>query len=458
MVRDLTVGRPGKVLLQYTLPLFGSIIFQQLYNLADSLVAGRYIGTDALAAVGNAYEVTLLYIAFAFGCNIGASVITAKFFGMKDHKSLRTTVYTALIASGVIGAVLTVLGLLLSSDLLHLIQTHADIFDDCLEYLNIYIAGFLFVLAYNIATGIFSAMGDSKTPFYFLAASSVSNVFMDILFVKEFRMGVAGVAWATFLCQGVSAVAAMAAMLLRLRKLGGEGAVLFSWRILGQIARVAVPSILQQGFISVGNIIIQGLINSFGTAATGGYAAAVKLNNMAITSVTAMGNGMSNYAAQNAGADKPRRIQQGLRSCIGLTWILCLLFMGLFLGFTDPLVRIFITDGNQTAAGIGCDFLRTVSPFYIVISCKLIMDGVLRGTGKMMRFMISTLADLTLRVTLAAVLSVSLGLMGIWMAWPVGWALATVLSSLLYLQVSRKKFSLPGWGDSEGEAAERTAR
>ena len=215
---------------------------------------------------------------------------------------------------------------------------------------------------------------------------------------------------------------------------------------------------LQQDFISLGNIIIQGLINSFGTAATGGYAAAVKLNNMAITSVTAMGNGMSNYAAQNAGADKPRRIQQGLRSCIGLTWILCLLFMGFFLGFTDPLVRIFITDGNQTAAGIGCDFLRTVSPFYIVISCKLIMDGVLRGTGKMMRFMISTLADLTLRVTLAAVLSVSLGLMGIWMAWPVGWALATVLSSLLYLQVSRKKFSLPGWGDSEGEAAERTAR
>lgn len=223
MERDLTVGKPITAILKYTLPLFGSIIFQQLYNIADSLVAGRYIGTDALAAVGNGYEITLLFIAVAFGCNIGTSVITARYFGKKDIRGVKTTVSTAIIVSTVIAVILTALGLGLTKPLLNLIKTDPVIFTDSYEYLMIYLGGYIFLLSYNIATGIFSALGDSLTPFLFLAASSVTNVIVDIVFVKTLHMGVKGVAWATFLCQGVSAILALAFMFVRLRKLPHEG-------------------------------------------------------------------------------------------------------------------------------------------------------------------------------------------------------------------------------------------
>lgn len=204
MNRDLTCGKPGTVLRNFCIPLFGSIIFQQLYNIADSLVAGKFIGENALAAVGNSYEVTLIFIAFAFGANIGCSVVISRFFGAKDYKSVKTAVYTTFIAGGILCAVLMILGLLFNSAMLELIHTSAEIFADSYLYLKIYIWGLPFLFFYNIATGIFSALGDSKTPFIFLAISSSANIAVDILFVKSFGMGVAGVAWATFLCQGIS--------------------------------------------------------------------------------------------------------------------------------------------------------------------------------------------------------------------------------------------------------------
>ena len=195
---------------------------------------------------------------------------------------------------------------------LELIRTPAEIYADSKLYLDIYILGVPFLLLYNVATGIFSALGDSRTPFWFLAASSLSNIFMDIFFVTAFRMGVAGVAWATFLCQGASCVLAVWVVFRRLRGLSPEQkGRAFSWPMLGRLARVAVPSMLQQGCISVGNIIIQGVINGFGTAVVAGYAAAIKLNNLVTTSFTTLGNGMSNFTAQNLGAEKPRRIRKG---------------------------------------------------------------------------------------------------------------------------------------------------
>lgn len=443
MIKDLTQGAPGKVLLRYSLPLFGSIIFQQLYNIADSFVAGRYIGTAALSAVGNAYELTLVYIAFAFGCNIGTSVVVARQFGCRDYRAVKTSVNTSLVASGVIGALLTALGLALAPLLLRLIQTPQEIFADSLEYLVIYVGGFLFVLFYNIATGVFSALGDSRTPFLFLAVSSVSNVFVDILFVREFHMGVAGVAWATFLCQGVSGVAALLLMLRRVRSIhSDEPARAFDWRALGQLARVAGPSILQQGFISVGNILVQSIINGFGIAATGGYAAAVKLNNMVVTSITALGNGMSNYTAQNAGAQRTDRIRQGYRSGIVLGCGMAVLFTALFLAFGGVFVGLFITDGNQEAAEIGRQFLRIVAPFYCVVATKLITDGVLRGANRMWMFMLATLTDLVIRVVCSALFSKPLGITGVWLSWPVGWVIGTALSVGLYWCAKKKNFRL----------------
>ncbi len=204
MNKDLTQGNPQKILWAFCLPMFGSIVFQQLYNIADSFVAGKFIGENALAAVGNSYNITLIFIAFAFGCNIGCSVIVSQLFGAKDYKAIKTAVYTTLIASGVLCGVLMVMGLLSCNTLLWLMKTQPEIMADSALYLRIYIWGLPFLFFYNIATGIFSAMGDSKTPFLFLAASSSANILVDILFVKSFTMGIAGVAWATFLCQGVS--------------------------------------------------------------------------------------------------------------------------------------------------------------------------------------------------------------------------------------------------------------
>ncbi len=325
MNQDLTVGRPDRVLWSYCLPLFGSILFQQLYNIADSLVAGKFIGENALASVGNSYEITLIFLAFAFGCNMGCSVLVAQFFGGKQYSRLRCAVHTALISSGVLCALLMGLGLLGSRWLLELINTPSELMADSLLYLEIYIWSLPFVFFYNIATGIFSALGDSRTPFLFLAVSSLSNVGMDILFVTAFQMGVAGVAWATFLCQGVSCVLAVTVVFRRLHQLPAEGkAGWFSFQMLKKLAVIAIPSTLQQSFISVGNIIIQSVINSFGSGVMAGYSAAVKLNNMVVTSFTTLGNGISNYTAQNLGAGKLERIRSGFRAGIKLVWLICI--------------------------------------------------------------------------------------------------------------------------------------
>ena len=322
MMNDLTVGKPEAVLWKFCMPLFGSIVFQQLYNIADSFVAGKFIGENALAAVGNSYEITLIFIAFAFGCNMGCSVIVSQFFGARRYENMKTAVYTAMITSAMICIVIMVCGLLFCDSLLGMINTPEELLGDSKIYLDIYILGLPFVFFYNIATGIFSALGDSKTPFYFLAASSISNIAVDILFVTVFHMGVAGVAWATFLCQGVSCVLAVFVVFRRLKGIETDRIPLFSFDILKRIMTVAVPSILQQSFISVGNIIIQGTINGFGPSVMAGYSAAVKLNNLVITSFTTLGNGISNYTAQNIGAGKLPRIREGFKAGIKMVWML----------------------------------------------------------------------------------------------------------------------------------------
>ena len=434
MNKDLTVGKPETVLWKFCLPLFGSIVFQQLYNIADSLVAGKFIGENALAAVGNSYEVTLIFIAFAFGCNIGCSVIVSHFFGAKEYGKMKTAIWTAMISSAVLCIVLMLFGIVGCDGLLWLINTPEECMADSKLYLDIYIWGLPFLFFYNIATGIFSALGDSRTPFIFLAVSSTSNIAVDILFVTAFDMGVAGVAWATFLCQGCSCVLAVLVVLLRLGKIKHNEAVQkFSVSIFKKFAVIAIPSILQQSFISVGNIIIQGVINGFGTSVMAGYSAAVKLNNLVITSFTTLGNGISNYTAQNMGAQKLSRVKSGFRAGIKLVWVLSVpLLLGYFFA-GRWLLNLFMDEPTTTAIQSGIYFLRILSPFYFVISTKLVADGILRGSGMMKQFMVATFTDLILRVLLAILLSkTSLGSTGIWCAWPIGWSCATVLSVNYY--------------------------
>lgn len=434
MNTDLTEGKPESVLWMFCLPLFGSIIFQQLYNIADSLVAGKFIGENALAAVGNSYEITLIFIAFAFGCNIGCSVVVSQFFGAHDYEKMKTAVYTAMISSAVLCLLLMCVGMLGCDKVMRLIRTPKELFADSKLYLDIYIWGLPFVFFYNIATGIFSAMGDSRTPFLFLAVSSTANIALDILFVSGFHMGVAGVAWATFLCQGVSCALAVAVVFRRLKIIRTEAKIaVFSKLILKKFANIAIPSILQQSFISVGNIIIQGTINGFGAGVMAGYSASVKLNNLVTTSFTTLGNGISNYTAQNMGAGKVSRVRSGFRAGIKLVWILTLPLALLYFFAGRQLLYLFMSDPTDTAIRTGVDYLRILSPFYFVVSAKLVADGVLRGNEMMKRFMVSTFSDLILRVVFAILLSRTfLGATGIWCAWPVGWTIATLISIYNY--------------------------
>ena len=436
MEKDLTVGNPRTVLWKFCLPLFGSIVFQQLYNIADSLVAGKFVGENALAAVGNSYEITLIFLAFAFGCNIGCSVIVSQLFGARQIADMKTAVHTALLSSAVVCGVLMVVGLAFGTGLLELIRTPEEVMADSALYLSIYIYGLPFVFFYNVSTGIFSALGDSRTPFIFLACSSTSNILADILFVTAFEMGVAGVAWATFLCQGISCVLAVLVVFRRLGKMHTEKtAKIFSWPLFRKFAVIAVPSILQQSFISVGNILIQGVINSFGTGVMAGYSAAVKLNNLVITSFTTLANGVSNYTAQNIGAGKLSRVPDGFRAGVRLVWSLCVPLVLLYFFAGRYLVGFFIDTPTETAITTGVQYLRILSPFYFVVSSKLVADGILRGSSLMGRFMASTFTDLVLRVVLAYALSAAMGsALGIWCAWPIGWSVATCMSILFYLR------------------------
>ena len=435
MIKDLTEGSPRKILWQFTMPMFISVIFQQLYNIADSVIVGNFAasGEDALAAVGASYPITMIFMAIAMGCNVGCAVVISQLFGAKRYKEMKTAVSTTLLASFSLSAILTVLGLLFSRTMLRLIRTPENIFTDADVYLKIYIGGFAFLFLYNVTTGIFTSLGDSKTPLYFLIASSLSNIALDWVFVDIFHWDVAGVAWATFICQGVACILAMITLRKRLRTVECEGKPeMFSFDMLKKIALFAIPSILQQSFVSVGNIFIQSLINGFGSSVIAGYSSAIKINTFAITCFGTLGNALSSFTAQNVGAGKNDRVKKGLQAGMLLGLIIGVPF---FIGcafYAPSLIRLFMNEESALALETGVEFLKIVAPFYFVVCLKLTTDGVLRGSGALVYFMISTFSDLILRVALGYILSVPFSTTGIWLSWPIGWTIGTALTLLFY--------------------------
>ena len=440
MVKDLTSGKPSKVIYGYTIPMFLSVIFQQLYNIADSVIAGRFAGEDALAAVGASYPVTMIFNAIAIGSNIGSSVVIARIFGSRDYVHMRTAISTTLISAVVSSAGLTAFGFALCNPVMRLLDTPENIFDNSALYLRIYIGGFAFLFLYNIATAIFVSVGDSKTPLFFLICSSVANIVLDYVFVKYLHLGVAGVAWATFAAQSAACILALIFVSKRIKEIKvTEKYAKFSWSTLHEISLVAIPSILQQSFVSVGNLFIQKLINGFGSSVVAGYSAAIKLNTFCITSITTLGNGVSGFTAQNVGANKLERIDEGFRASLTMSLFITIPFSVIYFFGCEPLIMLFLEDGNKAALQIGKDFLEICSPFYCPIAFKILADGVLRGTNRMNVFMVTTFADLILRVIFAYILSPHWGTNGIWAAWPIGWLTCTVMSVLFYIQGYRQR-------------------
>lgn len=438
---DMTCGEPSALLRRFTLPMLGSVIFQQLYNITDSVVAGKFAGVDALAAVGASYPITMIFMAIATGYNIGVSVIISRLFGARDIKALRSSVSTAFIAMFTGVAVLTPVGLFTANLMLRALGTPKNIMKDAAVYLNIYIMGLVFLCLYNICTGIFTALGDSKTPLYFLIGSSLANIGMDILFVAAFNMGVSGVAWATFICQGAASLLAAISLAKRMRTLKCEEKYSrFSKKQLQNIMYIAIPSILQQSFISVGGLFIQRLVNGFGSDVVAGYAAAVKLNTFAINGFSTLGNSLSAFTSQNIGAKQVKRVEKGFRAGIGMALLIALPFVLTYFFAGNAMMNIFMDKtAGAGAMAVGMEFLKIVSPFYLLICVKLMADGVLRGSGAMRPFMIATFADLILRVILAFILAnTNLGATGIWLSWPLGWIIATGITVVFYKKGSWK--------------------
>ena len=436
MVTDLTKEHPDKTLWRFWLPMMFSVAFQQIYNIADSMIAGRFAGEDALAAVGASYPITVIFMAFAVGMNLGASVIVSRLFGAGDRKGVKRAVTTAFASSLSLAVILTVYGYFFCRNMMEWIHTPQNIMQDGVLYLKIYVFGLIFLMLYNVCTGIFTALGDSRTPLWFLFGSSAGNIVLDLLFVAKLHWGVAGVAWATFIAQGISAVLALVTLLVRLQKFTGtERVPLFDRKLFVQILAIAVPSILQQSVLSVGNLFVQDIVNRYGSAVVAGYSGAIKLNTFAINIFMTLGSCLSSYTAQNIGAGKQERIPMGFRTGLKLSELTALPFVVLYFGLGQQMMGLFLNAESSAAIHAGVMFLRIVSPWYFMIVVKLMTDGIIRGSGAMIYFVIATIPDLILRIGFALMLSPRFGSTGIWMAWPFGWIAATVLTIIFYRKV-----------------------
>ena len=447
MITDMTSGKPSSVLWKFCIPLLISVAFQQMYSIADSVIAGNFIenGEAALASISASYPVTMLFIAAASGMSAGCSVICSNLFGSHKTGILKTAVTTSYIAAAALSLILTLLGIALCPLIISALGTPTEVFADSVTYLNIYTLGIPALFFYNVCNGIFAALGDSKTPLFLLIFSSVGNVILDLLAVAVFSMGIPGIAWATFAAQLISAAASFVILNTRVKKLGDSGSDgLFSAHLLGKIALVAIPSILQQSFVSVGNLFIQGIINSSGLSAMAGYSAAIKLNTFVVTSVSAMSNGMSNFTAQNVGAGKTDRVRSGFLTSLIMSACISLPVSALYIIFGRELIALFMDSPDAGAVDIGRAFLTIVAPFYFAVTAKLNCDAVLKGAGAMRYFVITTFTDLILRVVLAYVFSgaLGMGLNGVWWSWPVGWCVSAGLSVMFYLSGHWKKHML----------------
>jgi len=400
MIKDLTEGNPLKVIWRFSLPLLLSTALQQIYNIADSVIVGRFTGSLGLASIGAAYPVTLFYIAIATGASMGCSVIISQLFGAKKLGDLKTAVFTALLSLSVFGVVMSATGIALSGPFMRLLNAPDELLPYASSYLAIYSAGVLFMFLYNAATAIFTGLGDSKRPLYFLIMSSVLNVILDILAVGPLHMGVAGAAWATTISQ---AVAAMLSCLLASRRIvalpAAESYRHFDRRLLKSMAGIALPSIFQQCCVALSHTILQGLVNTFDTTVIAGYEAASKLHNFAYMCFNTLGTALSSFAAQCYGAKKYDRIIHGFRVSTGLCFGFTIIVIALFQLFPAQLAGIFVdSDAEGDVIAVGVNYLRIISPVYAVICYIITTGGLLRGVGKSMTFFIETIIEFAVRV------------------------------------------------------------
>lgn len=440
MTTDLTTGRVTKVILVFSLPLLLSTILQQCYNIADSMIVGQFTGASGLAAIGAAYPVTLFFVAIATGASMGCSVVISQLFGAGQKELLHRAVYTALISLAVLGLILSLAGIALSGFLMHLLNASDEIFGNAKLYLAIYAAGVLPMLIYNAANGVFTGLGDSKLPLYLLLLSSVLNVILDYIAVRFLQWGVAGAALATSFSQLVAAVLAVLILIRRIRIIANcDDRKYFDRVILGDIAKAAVPCILQQSCVALTHTIVQSILNTFDTTVIAGYEAASKLHNFAYMGLNTIGTAFASFTAQCFGAGKEKRIWEGFRTtiiiCLGIT--ACII--ALFQLFPGQLIGLFIAEDPDVIAA-GTNYLRIISPVYSVICFIIATGGLLRGVGRSFAFFVETLLEFIVRVVMCFVLTdVLASYTGLLWAWYFGSSFGFLMCLGLSIQTYRSR-------------------
>lgn len=415
--------KPLKALLIFALPMIIGNLFQQFYTMVDSVVVGRFVGENALAAIGASYSLTTVFISIAIGGGVGASVITSRYFGARSYSSMKLSIRTALITFLILSIFLGSFGLFFSRRIMTALNTPANILDQATEYLNIYFMGLPFLFMYNILSAMFNALGRSRIPLYLLIFSSIFNIILDIFLVTNLNMGVAGVAWATLIAQGISAVLAFLIFLREMKNYtSDEKYGWFSTAEFSHMAKVALPSILQQSTVSIGMMLVQSVVNSFGAEMLAGFSAAMRIESICVVPMAAMGNVLSSYTAQNIGAGKYDRVKKGYYTGYGIVAGFALLLCVWLELFYEPLILLFLgEDGTSLAIQTGTGYLRFMGWFFVLIGLKMITDGVLRGSGDMKMFTIANLVNLGIRVAVAFIFAPVYGISMVWIAVPIGW-------------------------------------
>lgn len=444
MAKDMTKGNPGKTLFFFAVPMVLGNLFQQLYNIIDSIIVGNYVGADALAAVGASSSITFLFVAVATGLSIGSSVVISQYFGAKRYGEMKTAIQTVLLASFVIALCLMLVGIFGTDAILRFMRTPQKIFSDASLYLKIYFGGLIFLFLYNMLTASFNAIGDSKSPLVFLALSSVCNIVLDLYFVTKLKLGVAGAALATDISQAISVVVSFLWLCTRMRKMKTEEkSKVFDLRIFQIVCNVAVPSMLQQSMVSIGIFLVQRLVNGYGEAVMAGYAAATKIDSIAILPMVNVGNAVSTFTAQNIGGKKPGRVKEGFRAGFLMSAVIGAVVTGILLIYAKVFVGLFMdSSSNQAAIATGIEYLHVVGLFYALMGIMNTCTGVLRGAGDILWFLMVTLINLSSRVILAYSMSGMLGAKAIWWSIPIGWGIGFAIGFVRCLSGKWQRSSL----------------
>lgn len=431
---DLVNGRIGSSLFLFALPMLMGNLFQQFYNMADSVIVGRFVGENALAAVGASYALTTVFISLAVGGGIGASVLTSRYLGAGDYRNMHISINTSLCSFLVFSVILGLFGYLFSPAILQGLNTPENIQSQAVEYLRIYFVGLPFLFMYNVLSSIFNALGRSRIPLFFLIFSSVLNVVLDLFMVTALHMGVAGVAVSTVLAQGLSAVLSFIVLRRLLRQYPKMGHIpFFDREYCGKMLRIAIPSTLQQSIVSIGMMLVQSVVNGFGEAALAGFSAAMRIESICVVPLSAMGNAVSTFAAQNIGAGKRDRAMKGYRVSYGILAIFALVIMLVLECFNASIIESFLgEDISAEAWETGVSYLQFMGFFFILLGLKMSTDGMLRGAGDMKVFTFANLLNLTIRVVFSHAFAPVLGIQAVWIAVPFGWAANYLVSFARY--------------------------